>query len=184
MTNEGSGHAGVVVMDADAIRRAITRIAHEILERNKGPDNLAVVGIRSRGVHIADRIANIIKTIEGADVPRGIVDIARFRDDVTGTQPRQAADCPALSFSVAGSAIVLCDDVLFTGRTTRAGMEAIVRQGRPALIALAVLIDRGHRELPIRPDFVGKHLPTSRSESVEVRLQEADGIDEVRIAKV
>ncbi len=171
----------ITIMDADAVRRAITRIAHEILELNKGTEHLTLVGIRSRGVHIADRIAAVIRSIEGVDVPRGVVDIAPYRDDLARAAP--PADPTPLAFDVAAKVVILCDDVLYTGRTTRAAMEAIMDRGRPALIGLAVLVDRGHRELPIRPDFVGKHLPTSRSESVEVRLVESDGADEVRIVK-
>jgi pyrimidine operon attenuation protein/uracil phosphoribosyltransferase len=170
-------------MDADAVRRAVTRIAHEILELNKGTDQLALVGIRSRGVYVADRIAAVIKSIEGVDVPRGVVDIALYRDDLSKADQGLQADSTSLSFDVTAKVVILCDDVLYTGRTTRAAMEAIIQRGRPALIGLAVLVDRGHRELPIRPDFVGKHLPTSRSESVEVRLVESDGVDEVRIVK-
>ncbi len=173
----------ITIMDADAVRRAITRIAHEILELNKGTERLTLIGIRSRGVHIADRIAAVIRSIEGVDVPRGVVDIAPYRDDLAREERALPADSTSLSFDVAAKVVILCDDVLYTGRTTRAAMEAIMDRGRPALIGLAVLVDRGHRELPIRPDFVGKHLPTSRSESVEVRLVESDGADEVRIVK-
>jgi pyrimidine operon attenuation protein/uracil phosphoribosyltransferase len=183
MSNRKSPPRIVTVMDADAVRRAITRIAHEILERNKGTEGLALVGIRTRGVHVADRIATVIQSIEGVEVPRGVVDITRYRDDAPSSGRAPIADPTSLPFEVANASIVLCDDVLYTGRTTRAAMEAIIQQGRPALVALAVLVDRGHRELPIRPDFVGKHLPTSRSESVEVKLTETDSLDEVCIVK-
>jgi pyrimidine operon attenuation protein / uracil phosphoribosyltransferase len=182
VTNNAPGKA-VTVMDADAIRRAISRIAHEVLEQNKGTDGLALVGIRSRGVHIAERIAAVIRTIEGVTVPKGIVDITKYRDDLSRQEDVSIGDATCFSFDVTASRIILCDDVLYTGRSTRAAMEAIMDHGRPALIALAVLVDRGHRELPIRPDFVGKHLPTARLESVEVRLSEVDGVDEVQIVK-
>ncbi|MBI2964214.1 MAG: bifunctional pyr operon transcriptional regulator/uracil phosphoribosyltransferase PyrR [Deltaproteobacteria bacterium] len=169
----------VTVLDADAVRRAITRIAHEILERNKGTGGLALIGIRSRGVHLADRIAAAIRAIEGVDVPRGIVDITLYRDDLSrGDQTPQVQDTE-IAFSIEGRKIVLIDDVLYTGRTIRAAMDALMDFGRPESIQLAVMIDRGHRELPIRADYVGKNLPTSRGQQVQVRLAEVDGVDDV-----
>jgi len=169
----------VTVMDADAMRRAITRIAHEVLERNKGTEALALIGIRSRGVHIADRIAAAVQAIEGVDVPRGIVDITLYRDDLSrGDQTPQVRGTEIL-FGVEGRKIVLIDDVLYTGRTIRAAMDALMDFGRPENIQLAVMIDRGHRELPIRADYVGKNLPTSRHQQVQVRIVEMDGVDDV-----
>ncbi len=170
------------VMDAQAIHRALVRIAHEILERNKGVDDLALVGIRSRGVHLAERIRQAIQETErGATLPFGVVDITLYRDDLDrGVQSPEVrgTDIP---FPVDGRKILLVDDVLFTGRTVRAAMDALIDFGRPQSIQLAVLVDRGHRELPIRPDYVGKNLPTARGEQVSVRLAEVDGVDEVLI---
>jgi len=168
-------------MDADAVRRAITRIAHEILERNKGTAALALIGIRSRGIHIADRLAGAIRTIEGADVPRGIVDITLYRDDLDHAAQIPEIRATEIPFAIDERRIVLVDDVLYTGRTIRAAMDALMDFGRPANIQLAVLVDRGHRELPIRADYVGKNLPTSRQQQVQVRLREADGVDQVEL---
>ena len=169
----------VTVMDADAMRRAITRIAHEVLERNKGTDGLALIGIRSRGVHIADRIAAAVQAIEQVDVPRGIVDITLYRDDLSRGDQTPQVRGTEIPFGVEGRKIVLIDDVLYTGRTIRAAMDALMDFGRPENIQLAVMVDRGHRELPIRADYVGKNLPTSRNQQVQVRLVEMDGVDDV-----
>ena len=170
------------VMDAPSIQRALTRIAHEVVERNRDAQDLALIGIRSRGVHLGQRLRRALQEIEGGPlVPFGVVDITLYRDDLDrGLQtPRvQATD---IAFPVEGRRILLVDDVLFTGRTTRAAMDALVDFGRPQSIQLAVLIDRGHRELPIRADYVGKNLPTSRGERVSVHLAESDGVDEVVI---
>ena len=171
------------VLDEQGIDRALTRIAHEIVERNKGAQNLVLIGIRSRGVHLARRIAYRLKEIEGAHVPVGVLDITLYRDDLgeEGFHPTlRKTDIP---FPVADKAVILVDDVLYTGRTIRAALDGIIDLGRPRLIQLAVLIDRGHRELPIRPDYVGKNLPTSRSEDVQVMLEEEDGKNGVIIAK-
>ena len=169
----------VTAMDADALRRAITRIAHEILEYNKGTEGLVLIGIRTRGVHIADRIAATIRSIEGVDVPRGIVDITLYRDDLSRGDQTPHVRGTEIPFSIEGEKIVLIDDVLYTGRTIRAAMDALMDFGRPENIQLAVMIDRGHRELPIRADYVGKNLPTSRNQQVQVRLVEVDGVDDV-----
>jgi pyrimidine operon attenuation protein/uracil phosphoribosyltransferase len=169
-------------MDAQAIHRALVRIAHEILERNKGTQGLALVGIRSRGVHLARRIRQALLNIEGGTpVPSGVVDITLYRDDLDRGLENPEVKGTDIPFAVDGARILLVDDVLFTGRTVRAAMDALVDFGRPQSIQLAVLVDRGHRELPIRADYVGKNLPTARSEQVRVRLEEVDGVDEVVI---
>jgi pyrimidine operon attenuation protein/uracil phosphoribosyltransferase len=171
-----------LVMDHVAIQRALVRIAHEILERNKGTAELALVGIRSRGIHIAQRIQRALGDIEGnAAIPCGVVDITLYRDDLDRGLQNPVVQGTDIPFPVGGKRILLVDDVLFTGRTIRAAMDALVDFGRPQSIQLAVLVDRGHRELPIRADYVGKNLPTSRREQVQVRLAEADGVDEVVI---
>jgi len=170
------------VMDAQAIHRALVRIAHEILERNKGTQGLALVGIRSRGVHLAQRIRRALQEIEGGTpVPFGVVDITLYRDDLDRGLENPEVKGTDMPFAVDGTRILLVDDVLFTGRTVRAAMDALVDFGRPRSIQLAVLVDRGHRELPIRADYVGKNLPTARGEQVHVRLVEVDGVDEVVI---
>jgi pyrimidine operon attenuation protein/uracil phosphoribosyltransferase len=168
------------VMDSSAIDRALTRIAHEILEANKGAERLALVGILTRGAHVAARLAERIKRIEGAEVPVGSLDISFYRDDVA-TRMSPEVHTTDIPFEVEGARVVLVDDVLFTGRTIRAAMDAVMDYGRPAVVELAVLVDRGHRELPIRADFVGKNVPTSGRERVKVLLTEADGRDAVDI---
>lgn len=172
-----------VVMDADRIGRSLMRIAHEILERHRGTDNLALIGIRARGVPLAERLAANLKTAGGLDVPTGSLDITLYRDDLmrhqVGPQPiLRRTDIP---FSIDGKMILLVDDVLYTGRTIRAALDALIDFGRPSAIQLVVLVDRGHRELPIRADYVGRNVPTSRQQSVQVRLQEIDGRDEVDV---
>jgi len=170
-----------VVMDADRIGRTLTRISHEIVERNKGVDGLALVGVRTRGVHIARRLAKSLKEITGDDVPTGALDITLYRDDLMrhAVGPQPLVRRTEIQFSIDNRIILLVDDVLYTGRTTRAALDALIDFGRPKSIQLVVLVDRGHRELPIKADYVGKNLPTSRDQSVQVRLQEADGQDEV-----
>jgi len=169
-------------MDARAIERALVRIAHEILERNKDTERLAFVGIRSRGVHLAERVRRAIQEIEpGTLVPFGVVDITLYRDDLDRRMQNPVVQGTTIAFDVDNRRILLVDDVLFTGRTIRAAMDAIVDFGRPRAIQLAVLVDRGHRELPIRADYVGKNIPTALQEDVAVRLAEVDGIDEVVI---
>jgi pyrimidine operon attenuation protein/uracil phosphoribosyltransferase len=171
-----------IVMDGEAIERALTRIAHEILERNKGTQGLALVGIRSRGVHIADRLRQRIRAIEAADLPSGIIDITLYRDDLSRSVQQPEVRGTQIPFAVEGKRVILVDDVLYTGRTIRAALDALMDFGRPRAVQLVVLVDRGHRELPIRADYVGKNLPTAVHESVHVRLQESDGRDEVVIA--
>lgn len=168
-------------MDAEAMVRALHRIAHEILERNKGTEGLALVGIRRRGVPLARRLAESIKEIEGSEVPVGVLDITLYRDDLTERQEWPVIQKTEIPFPVKGRRIVLVDDVLYTGRTVRAALDALLDLGRPQGIQLAVLIDRGHRELPIRADYVGKNVPTSRREVVEVHMSEVDGADDVAL---
>jgi pyrimidine operon attenuation protein/uracil phosphoribosyltransferase len=170
-----------VVMDAEGIDRSLTRIAYEILEKNKGVEELVLVGIRTGGVYLAERLQRKISVIEGADVPLGILDITLYRDDLSTSHPKPQIGKTEIPFSLDGRKVVLVDDVLFTGRTIRAAMDALIDFGRPKLIELAVLIDRGHRELPIRADFVGQNLPSSLWEAVSVNLTEKDGRDEVLI---
>ena len=176
-----NGSRAVQVMDAQAIQRCLVRIAHEIVERNKSLQHLALVGIRSRGVHIAERIHRSLKGIEAtADgVPFGVVDITLYRDDLDRGEQMPLVQATHIDFALEGRHILLVDDVLFTGRTIRAAMDALIDFGRPRSIQLAVLVDRGHRELPIRADFVGKNIPTRLDQQVSVHLAEADGIDEV-----
>jgi pyrimidine operon attenuation protein/uracil phosphoribosyltransferase len=168
------------VLDDAALDRALTRIAHEILERNQGAKDLAFVGLRTRGVTLARRLAARVAAIDGTSVSVGTLDITLYRDDLDmrGAPVVRGTDIP---FSIKNKTVVLVDDVLFTGRTIRAALDALIDLGRPTMIQLAILVDRGHRELPIRPDFVGKNLPTSRRESVAVRLREHDGEDRVVI---
>jgi pyrimidine operon attenuation protein/uracil phosphoribosyltransferase len=165
------------VFDADELRRAHTRIAHEIVERNHGADDLVLVGLYTRGVAMARRLADVIGGFEHLDVPVGALDVAFYRDDIglRAVTPVGATEIPV---DIRGRVVVLVDDVLFTGRTVRAALDALTELGRPRAVQLAVLIDRGHRELPIRPDYVGKNLPTGRNEDVRVRLAEVDGGDD------
>jgi len=166
--------AAVPVMDAEAMRRALRRVAHEIIERNPQLEKVVLAGIPSRGVEIARRIAAFIREIENINVQTGVIDVAMHRDDV-GTRPElPVVRASELPLPLEGRTVVIVDDVLYTGRTIRAAMDAISSFGRPARIQLAVLIDRGHRELPIRPDYVGKNLPTATGEQIQVRLQETD----------
>lgn len=168
------------VMDGEAIERALTRIAHEILEANKGAGDIALVGIVTRGARVADRLAARIGEIEGTEVPVGSLDISFYRDDV-GVRLNPEVHRTDIPFEVEGRDIVLCDDVLYTGRTIRAAMDAIMDYGRPRSVQLAVLVDRGHRELPIRADYVGKNVPTSGKERVKVFFGDVDGRDAVEI---
>ena len=170
-----------VVMDADRIARTLTRIAHEIVERNRGVEDLALVGVRTRGVHLARRLAQSLREITGLEVPTGALDITLYRDDLMrhAVGPQPLVRSTEISFSIDNRKILLVDDVLYTGRTTRAALDAMIDFGPPRENQLRGLVDRGHRELPIRADYVGKNLPTSSEESVQVRLEESDGRDEV-----
>lgn len=169
------------VMDAEGIDRSLTRMAYEILEKNKGVEDLALVGIRSRGVFLAKRLQQKIAAIEKKEVPLGILDITLYRDDLQSSAPKPLLGKTDIPFTIDGRKVVLVDDVLFTGRTIRAAMDALIDFGRPKMIQLAVLIDRGHRELPIRADFVGKSLPSSLWEAVSVHLTEKDPGDDVTV---
>jgi pyrimidine operon attenuation protein/uracil phosphoribosyltransferase len=171
------------IMDASKIKRVLDRMATEILERNRNMKNLVIIGIPTRGVSIAKRISRIIKDLENVDIPVGIMDITRYRDDYTSSATRAGAKKSVIPFSIDKKDIVLVDDVLFTGRTIRAAMDGLFDIGRPKSIQLLVLIDRGHRELPIRADYVGKVLPTSRRELVQVDLKEVDDRDDVLITE-
>lgn len=170
------------ILTAEEMRRALNRIAHEILERNGGARDLVLVGVRTRGVPLAHRLAGLVSAIEGEAAPVGSLDATLYRDDVhlRGVLPMQATDLPV---SISGRRVVLVDDVLFTGRTIRAAMDAVMDLGRPTKVQLAALIDRGHRDLPIRADYVGKNIPSALSEDISVRLVETDGVDEVVIVQ-
>jgi pyrimidine operon attenuation protein / uracil phosphoribosyltransferase len=172
-----------VVLDEQAIRRALTRIAHEIIEKNKGIEECVIIGIKTRGIYIAKRLAQRIEQIEGKQIPFGEVDITLYRDDLTKKTDDQeplfkGSNVPV---DITNQKVILVDDVLFTGRTVRAAMDALMDMGRPAQIQLAVLVDRGHRELPIRADYVGKNIPTSGSEKIMVELEEVDEVEQVTI---
>jgi pyrimidine operon attenuation protein / uracil phosphoribosyltransferase len=181
----GEGLAAKVVLDADAIRRTLSRIAHEVIERNVALDRVALVGIHTRGVPLAHRLRRLVEERAGAELAIGAVDITFYRDDVgirggeAPLHPQPLVRSTQLDFGLEGCTCILVDDVLYTGRTIRAAVEALFDYGRPAGVQLAVLADRGHRELPIRPDYVGKNLPTSRAERVQVELVEVDEVDRV-----
>ncbi|MGC6769946.1 bifunctional pyr operon transcriptional regulator/uracil phosphoribosyltransferase PyrR [Enterococcus sp. LJL51] len=175
---------GKEVVDAVTMKRALTRITYEIIERNKGIQDIVLVGIKTRGIYIAARIAERLKQLENIDVPVGELDITLYRDDVANDVAEEAelhsSDIP---FSVKGKQVILVDDVLFTGRTIRAALDAVIDLGRPKKISLAVLVDRGHRELPIRADYVGKNIPTAMTEEIIVEMEEIDGTDRILINK-
>jgi pyrimidine operon attenuation protein/uracil phosphoribosyltransferase len=171
------------VMDATKIKRVIYRMATEILERNRNLRNLVIVGIRTRGIYISKRIAKIVKELENVDVPVGVLDITLYRDDFSELETQHMIQKTEIPFAISKKDVILVDDVLMTGRTIRAAMDSLFDMGRPKSIQLLVLIDRGHRELPIRADYIGKQLPTSRREIVQVRLKEIDNRDEVQITE-
>jgi pyrimidine operon attenuation protein/uracil phosphoribosyltransferase len=168
------------IVDEETIKRALTRITYEIIERSKTMDDVVLVGIKTRGIPLAKRIAERFRLLEQIDLPVGELDITYYRDDIVKTPDLIK---PSLPFSIEGKQVILVDDVLYTGRTIRAAMDAIMDMGRPLSVALAVLVDRGHRELPIRADFIGKNIPTSKEEAIKVRLKETDGIDRISILK-
>ncbi len=171
-----------VVLDADGMRRALSRIAHEIVEKNPDGEPPAVVGIHRRGAPLATRVRRLVSDLLEAEAPLGDLDISFYRDDVATRPEAPVVNASNLDFVIDGRTVVIVDDVLFTGRTVRAAIDALFDYGRPSRVQLAVLVDRGHRELPIRPDYVGKNLPTARSERVNVRVVELDGVDEIAIA--
>lgn len=174
---------GTVILDGVGIRRALTRIAHEILEKNKGVGDLVLVGIRTGGVHLAAELAGHLKEIEGESVPVGAVDITLYRDDIKGHAEHLPVGKTEIPFSIEGKKVVLVDDVLYTGRTIRAAMDALMDHGRPTAIQLAVLVDRGHRELPIRADYVGRNVPTSKAENIAVQFDGENRPTEVVLQK-
>ena len=167
------------ILDQSGIEKAVTRISHEILERNKGVKGLVIIGIRNKGEYLAERIVKTIKSISKQVVPLGILDITLYRDDLTEVAESPILKETIIDFDITKKIVVLVDDVLYTGRTIRCAMDQLVDFGRPAIIQLAVLVDRGHRELPIKADYVGKNVPTSSNETIEVKLQEVDKIDEI-----
>ena len=169
------------IMDAAAIQRSLTRVAHEIIEKNKGTADLVLIGLRSRGVDLARRLSQRLKEIEGGHVPVGALDITLYRDDLGKAGRHPTVRKTEIPFSIENKKVILVDDVLYTGRTTRAALDGLMDLGRPRVIQLAVLVDRGHRELPIRADYVGKNVPTAKTEQVQVMLQEEDGVDRVVI---
>ncbi len=170
-------------MTPDDIRRSLARIAHEIIERNKATEHLVLVGMRTRGVPLAKRLAANMEDPEGSKIPVGALDISLYRDDLSSLSPQPTVQHTDIPVSIDGKSVVLVDDVLYTGRSIRAAMDALIDLGRPQSIQLAVLVDRGHRELPIRADYVGKNIPSSRDEEIQVRLIETDGIDAVVISR-
>jgi pyrimidine operon attenuation protein/uracil phosphoribosyltransferase len=172
-----------LIMDAKTIERALTRIAHEIVEKNRGAENMAVIGIQNRGAYLAERIAKLIEKIEGVKIPVGLMDITLYRDDVQTKLEQPVVQKTEIMFDVKEKAIILVDDVLYTGRTVRAALDQIIDFGRPRHIHLAVLVDRGHRELPIRADYVGKNIPTAKDDRVKVKIKEVDGEDSVSVVK-
>jgi len=169
------------VLDAEGLRRAINRLAHEVIEKNKGVDNVVIVGIRTRGDFLAHRIAKMLEELEKKKVPVGLLDITLYRDDLHGKLDQPKLKSTEILFDINGKVVVLVDDVLFTGRTIRSALNALMDFGRPDMIQLLVLVDRGHRELPIRADFVGKNIPTSRDQVVQVAMSEIDGEDAVYV---
>jgi pyrimidine operon attenuation protein/uracil phosphoribosyltransferase len=173
-----------VVLTADDIRRTLARVAHEIIERNKTMQDLILIGMRTRGVPLANRLAANIRTFEGVEVPVGALDISLYRDDLDSLGLKPVVNSTRIPSNIDGKSIVLVDDVLFTGRSTRAAMDALIDLGRPRSIQLAVLIDRGHRELPIRADYVGKNIPSALDEEIKVHLTETDGLDQVTIRPI
>jgi pyrimidine operon attenuation protein/uracil phosphoribosyltransferase len=171
-----------VILDQKGVNRTLTRISHEILEKNKGTDNIVLVGIKRRGVPLANRIAKNIENIEGVKIPVGSVDITLYRDDLTQLTDKPTIKDENIKINIEGKKVILVDDVIYTGRTVRAALDAVIDNGRPEMIQLAVLVDRGHREFPIRPDYIGKNIPTSRNELVAVELSEVDNeVDSIKI---
>ncbi|EGT3615682.1 bifunctional pyr operon transcriptional regulator/uracil phosphoribosyltransferase PyrR [Clostridium perfringens] len=174
-------HLKASLLDENAIRRALTRLSHEIIEKNKGVDNIVLVGVKRRGYPLAERLSEFIEKFEGVKVPVASVDITLYRDDLTNVSDTPNLNDPKIDVDIRGKKVIIVDDVLYTCRTVRAAIDAIMDQGRPEFIQLAVLVDRGHKELPIRADYVGKNIPTSKDEIIRVQINEIDGIDSVEI---
>ena len=170
-----------LLMTPEDVKRAVVRIAHEIVERNRGAEDIVIVGMWTRGVPLARRLGSTIQSLEGVPVPVGVLDINNYRDDITSSELKSANQRTNIPVEINDRQVVLVDDVLYTGRSIRAAMDALIDLGRPRSIQLAVLIDRGHRELPVRADYVGKNIPTSRREKIQVHVEETDGVDEVTI---
>lgn len=173
-----------LIMDAKHLQRALMRIAHEILESNKNTNDLVIIGIRTRGAHIAERIRDNIKKIDDVEIPFGILDITLHRDDLFTTNKQPIIQKTEIDFDIADKNVILVDDVLFSGRTVRAALDELIDFGRPRTIQLAVLIDRGHRELPIKPDYIGKNVPTAMGERISVKIEEIDKVDEVVLEEI
>ncbi|MBE5058678.1 bifunctional pyr operon transcriptional regulator/uracil phosphoribosyltransferase PyrR [Lactobacillus crispatus] len=171
------------IIDALSMKRALMRMTYEIVERNKGTKDLVLVGIKTRGWYLAERIAKNLKNLEDVEVPVGAIDISQYRDDLPEAEKEKMIHSQQLDFDITNKNVILVDDVLFTGRTIRAALDALMDQGRPAKINLAVLVDRGHRELPVRPDFIGKNIPTAMNEKVKVAMTEVDDKDSIEIVK-
>ena len=172
------------IMNEADIKRALTRMAHEILEKNHGGEDLVLLGVRTRGVFVAERLAAVIEQVENVKVPVGVLDITLYRDDIAAKGGITIVGESKVNFDLNGKKVILCDDVLYTGRTVRAALDAVFDLGRPSFVRLAVLVDRGHRELPVRADYVGKNIPTSQRETVEVRFDECDGYDTVILGEM
>ncbi|WP_304598837.1 bifunctional pyr operon transcriptional regulator/uracil phosphoribosyltransferase PyrR [Lactobacillus intestinalis] len=169
------------IIDASGMKRALVRMTYEIIERNKGVNDLVIVGIKTRGLFLANRLAANLKRIENVDVPVGALDVSDYRDDLSKQEKKNLIHNQQLDFDITDKKVVLVDDVLFTGRTIRAALDALMDQGRPATISLAVLVDRGHRELPVRPDFIGKNIPTAMNERIKVSMTEVDDQDSINL---
>ena len=174
-------HLKASLLDENAIRRALTRLSHEIIEKNKGVENIVLVGIKRRGYPLAERLSEFIEKFEGVKIPVASVDITLYRDDLTNVSDTPNLNDPKIDVDIRGKKVIIVDDVLYTCRTARAAIDAIMDQGRPEIIQLAVLVDRGHKELPIRADYVGKNIPTSKDEIIKVQIKEIDGTDSVEI---
>ena len=174
-------HLKASLLDENAIRRALTRLSHEIIEKNKGVENIVLVGIKRRGYPLAKRLSEFIEKFEGVKIPVASVDITLYRDDLTNVSDTPNLNDPKIDVDIRGKKVIIVDDVLYTCRTARAAIDAIMDQGRPEFIQLAVLVDRGHKELPIRADYVGKNIPTSKDEIIKVQIKEIDGTDSVEI---
>ena len=172
------------ILDDKSVTRALTRVSHEIIEKNKGVEDIVLIGVKRRGYPIAERIAKNIEKFEGIKIPVGSVDITLYRDDLTIIDEQPHVSDDSVGVEVKDKNVIIVDDVIYTGRTVRAAIDAIFKSGRPKMIQLAVLVDRGHRELPIRPDYVGKNIPTSKSEIVSVEVEEIDGMDSVKIYEI